>query len=295
MTAVLSPDTPSGAYRVQRARPDSPSTASTPTRQRLDHVDLLRGLVMVIMVLDHVRGLLHRGPVRPHPDRRGPVRHPLDHPLLRADLRLPGRRQCLDRRHQAHPRRASPIPPEPRSLAHPRRAHHHHVRLVLHDSNSSGCRGAGHLGDRRLDDRPRGAHVPAARGRRGRRPDDGAWAQSPGRDRAGTIWLAGPPVARAARAGPPRGGAGAPALPARPLGRRDGAGLRRRARRLLAAPGRHAPPRVGRCGAGGGLRGAAVARLLRRSFAPAPGRRSGPARDVVPQPHQVPPPRCSTC
>ena len=55
MTAVLSPDTPSGAYRVQRASPDSPSTASTPTRQRLDHVDLLRGLVMVIMVLDHVR------------------------------------------------------------------------------------------------------------------------------------------------------------------------------------------------------------------------------------------------
>jgi uncharacterized membrane protein len=52
MTTVLQPETPSGAYRFPRspARP-----IPTPSRQRLDHVDLLRGLVMVIMVLDHVR------------------------------------------------------------------------------------------------------------------------------------------------------------------------------------------------------------------------------------------------
>ena len=50
MTTVLSPDSPSGAYRVRvRAR------AAAPPRRRVDHVDLLRGLVMVIMVLDHVR------------------------------------------------------------------------------------------------------------------------------------------------------------------------------------------------------------------------------------------------
>ena len=46
MTTVLQPETPSGAFR--RAAP-------RPVRRRLDHVDLLRGLVMVIMVLDHVR------------------------------------------------------------------------------------------------------------------------------------------------------------------------------------------------------------------------------------------------
>lgn len=50
MTAVLSPDTPSGAHRIRVRVPAAP----TP-RRRVDHVDLLRGLVMVIMVLDHVR------------------------------------------------------------------------------------------------------------------------------------------------------------------------------------------------------------------------------------------------
>jgi len=50
MTTVLSPDSPSGAYRVRVRAP-----APAPTRRRVDHVDLLRGLVMVIMVLDHVR------------------------------------------------------------------------------------------------------------------------------------------------------------------------------------------------------------------------------------------------
>src|SRR6478672_10479833 len=50
MTTVLTPDSPSGAYRV-RVR----TRAAEPTRRRVDHVDLLRGLVMVIMVLDHVR------------------------------------------------------------------------------------------------------------------------------------------------------------------------------------------------------------------------------------------------
>jgi uncharacterized membrane protein len=60
MSTVLQPETPSGAYRIQRTRPapapESPAPATG--RRRLDHVDLLRGLVMVIMVLDHVRAYL---------------------------------------------------------------------------------------------------------------------------------------------------------------------------------------------------------------------------------------------
>jgi uncharacterized membrane protein len=52
MATVLQPETPSGAYRIRKTQ-----TVAVPTsvRRRLDHVDLLRGLVMVIMVLDHVR------------------------------------------------------------------------------------------------------------------------------------------------------------------------------------------------------------------------------------------------
>ena len=60
MPTVLPPDTPSGEYLVRpaaRAARPAPASSSAPAanRRRLDHVDLLRGLVMVIMVLDHVR------------------------------------------------------------------------------------------------------------------------------------------------------------------------------------------------------------------------------------------------
>ena len=57
MSSVRQPETPSGAYRAPQARPPAPLGPQAPAapRRRLDHVDLLRGLVMVIMVLDHVR------------------------------------------------------------------------------------------------------------------------------------------------------------------------------------------------------------------------------------------------
>jgi uncharacterized membrane protein len=57
MSTALFPESASGEFRIQRpARIPAPDPA-TP-RRRLDHVDLLRGLVMVIMVLDHVRGYM---------------------------------------------------------------------------------------------------------------------------------------------------------------------------------------------------------------------------------------------
>lgn len=58
MSTTLQPDTPSGAYRIASRRASPVHTAppaAASARKRLDHVDLLRGLVMVIMVLDHVR------------------------------------------------------------------------------------------------------------------------------------------------------------------------------------------------------------------------------------------------
>ncbi len=64
MSTVLQPESPSGAFRIRRSGaapalepPSQPSPVPAP-RKRLDHVDLLRGLVMVIMVLDHVRAYL---------------------------------------------------------------------------------------------------------------------------------------------------------------------------------------------------------------------------------------------
>ncbi len=59
MSTVLYPEMPSGSVQVSpRSRKAGPESAADPGRRRLDHVDLLRGLVMVIMVLDHVRAYL---------------------------------------------------------------------------------------------------------------------------------------------------------------------------------------------------------------------------------------------
>ena len=54
MATVIRPDPSTGSHPIPRppeARPVAP-------RRRLDHVDLLRGLVMVVMVLDHVRAYI---------------------------------------------------------------------------------------------------------------------------------------------------------------------------------------------------------------------------------------------
>jgi uncharacterized membrane protein len=59
MITVPRPEPSSGEYRIPHTRPTAAREAlPVPAERRLDHVDLLRGLVMVIMVLDHVRDYL---------------------------------------------------------------------------------------------------------------------------------------------------------------------------------------------------------------------------------------------
>jgi uncharacterized membrane protein len=56
MSPATFPESASGEYRIQHTA--TGSTAQPAAIRRLEHVDLLRGLVMVIMVLDHVRAYL---------------------------------------------------------------------------------------------------------------------------------------------------------------------------------------------------------------------------------------------
>ncbi len=59
MSTVLYPEMPSGpSHTAPDPGPAGPTSVPGTGHRRLDHVDLLRGLVMVIMVLDHVRAYL---------------------------------------------------------------------------------------------------------------------------------------------------------------------------------------------------------------------------------------------
>ena len=204
-------------------------TVAAGARPRLNSIDLLRGLVLMVMALDHTRDFFGASAMNPARRRRaGAVHDALDHAFLCADLRAARRHVGLAlRRARPQHRRAVALPAHPRLLADRDRVHGRALRLDVR-VQSRLLHHAGDLRHRRVDGGARRPRASAALGDRDdrRRPDrrpQPARRHQGRRPRRARLGLEHP--ARAGHAGFQRGHAAVCAVSSHPVDRRDGGGL----------------------------------------------------------------------